>query len=438
MNSQDALDALGVPFDDEWADNFDGSDSINLNELVDKDYPDFDDLLESISDPISDGIDTSRRDRAAVRSIKDTHDLKKNRGVKAAAQASVKPRARTTVASLRPWIRQAIHSIGHNKGKRAVTSQVYLESALIIAKSLANQIIQAEELYNRYGISTKLDSLGVGQDWAEHVTVQLDEEDESNNLGGFDDELVSLPENEELESYLVSLEKSVLVREDTVADHAKTNLHYVDKESSFGGRENSVEQEQEQDLSFPSSGDMKYRQVSSAKIECREGECVSGDDNSSKENSRRIYYLGLVFYELFTGGEIPPENLRSIALCKSAFVSLSTLTLVKKTNKGEEPPSNGNIKRHQGQSNSSDGDIGLSELSCEYLRLIGITGPICNLIFNMLDSVYGDLSGNESYTNMAQVAYDLQLMSDKPSKFLRGLDMDKVSVSGLPINDMIN
>eukprot|EP00956_Cyclotella_meneghiniana_P008825 scaffold12097_cov28-Cyclotella_meneghiniana.AAC.3 len=90
-------------------------------------------------------------------------------------------------------------------------------------------------------------------------------------------------------------------------------------------------------------------------------------------------------------------------------------------------------KRHQGQSLS---DLRLCESSCEYLRLMGITGPICNLILNMLDSVYGDLCGDESYTNMAQVAYDLQLMTDKPSKFLRGLDMEKLSVSGLPINDI--
>eukprot|EP00956_Cyclotella_meneghiniana_P001108 scaffold1292_cov71-Cyclotella_meneghiniana.AAC.8 len=90
-------------------------------------------------------------------------------------------------------------------------------------------------------------------------------------------------------------------------------------------------------------------------------------------------------------------------------------------------------KRHQGQSSSN---LRLCESSCEYLRLMGITGPICDLIFNMLDSVHGYLSGNESYTNMAQVAYDLQLMIDKPSKFQRGLDMDKVSVSGLPINDI--
>ena len=137
-----------------------------------------------------------------------------------------------------------------------------------------------------------------------------------------------------------------------------------------------------------------------------------------------------MLYELFTGGEIPPSNLRAIALCESAFVSLSTLTLVNNNSESDKniPPSHGNNKRHQGQSTSSNGDIGLCELSCEYLRLMGITGPICNLIFNMLDSVYGDLSGNESYTNMAQVAYDLQLlMIDKPSKFLRGLDMDKVS-----------
>lgn len=147
-----------------------------------------------------------------------------------------------------------------------------------------------------------------------------------------------------------------------------------------------------------------------------------------------MYHLGLLFYELFTGGEIPPSNLFSLALYESAFVSLSTLTLVNEKTSSRTTSSGAN-KRHQGPS-SPDEEIGLCELSCEYMELIGIKSPICRLIFNMLNSVHGDFSGNESYTNMIDVASDLKLMIDRPSKFLQRLDVDKLSMSGLPMNEI--
>ena len=91
-------------------------------------------------------------------------------------------------------------------GKRAATSQDYLYAALKIAKSLTDQIVQAEESYNKYGISTKLDSLSYGQDLAEYVTVQLEEENDFDNLQDFDG-LLSLPDNEDLEAHLKSFER---------------------------------------------------------------------------------------------------------------------------------------------------------------------------------------------------------------------------------------
>jgi len=179
-------------------------------------------------------------------------------------------------------------------------------------------------------------------------------------------------------------------------------------------------------------------QIDSAKIICPQSERMSQDDNNNsaddkKSSSRRMYYLGLVFYELFTGGETPPENLRALALCDSAFVSLSTLALANKKD-GDATSTNLENKRHQGVSGE---EFGLCKSCCEYMKLVGIANPICDLVFNMLDTVYGDLSGNECYTNMAYVASDLQLMIDKPSIFLRGLDMDKLSLTGLSVNEIV-
>lgn len=178
-------------------------------------------------------------------------------------------------------------------------------------------------------------------------------------------------------------------------------------------------------------------QIDSAKILCPQGKRMSQEDNNSSDekqsSSQRMYYLGLVFYELFTGGETPPEYLRALAMCDNAFVSLSTLALVNNKD-GDERSTNIENKRHQ--VGASGGEIGLCKSCCEYMRLAGFASPMCDLIFNMLDSVYGDLSGNECYTNMMYVAADLQLMIDKPSIFLRGLDMDKLSLAGLSINEI--
>ena len=369
----------------------------------------------------------------------------------AAAEASTKPRASTTVL-LRPWIKQALNSIGSGNGRRAATSQAYLESALKIAKALTDQIVQADELFDRDGNSRNMDSLSITvcRDLlAEHihVTVLLEEENHNNNEIGLDDELVSLPANENLESFLQAFERDVSANGDAVQDEkavpdgeAVPNYNAVNKPNVNLGFKSPIQEtytfEEEQELSFPCLGsDVNYLHVNSAQIQCPEVAYKSRAGDSVKEESlRRMYYLGLVFYELFTGGEVPSENLRAIASCENAFVSLSTLTLVNKIDE-DQTNTNDSSKRHQGLS-SSDGDMGLCKLSCEYLRLIGIASPVCNLIFNMLDSVYGDLSGNESYTNMAQVASDLQLMIDKPSKFLRGLDMDKLAISGLPISEV--
>eukprot|EP00956_Cyclotella_meneghiniana_P030448 scaffold76682_cov82-Cyclotella_meneghiniana.AAC.8 len=415
-----------------------------------------------------------------------------------AEEALTNPRASITV-SLRSWIKRALHSIGNVNGRSAATSQNYLNAALKIAKSLSDQIVQAEELIHRYETSTKLDWLPTNnEDWAEYIMVQL--YDDSNTCARLDyhDELLSLPENENLESLLKSFEREIPADGEAVTNNNyATNTHvaneeakpltvqldYYEKNNNCTGLEyhdellslpeneklesflKSFEKEipddretienyamdqhdakveakpiyqpgaNQEDLSFSSPReDVNYLNIAAAKFQCPEGKRISKENDPVKESSRRIYFLGLVFYELFTGGEVPPEHLRAIAMCTNAFVSLSTLTLVDKLDE-HQISSNDNNKRHQGSS-SSDGHTGLCKLSCEYLRFTGISSPICSMIFNMLDSVYGDLSGIESYKNMIQVASDLQLMIDKPSKFLQGLDMEKLSVSGLPIAEV--
>jgi len=328
--------------------------------------------------------------------------------------------------SLRSWIAKALHLIVDTNGKRA-PSQVYLQLALKIAKSLAEQILHAEELYDQCGTSDELHflSLSAGQDWAKYVTVQLD-----SSLGPFSDEF-----NAELESLLECSERGVPAGREELQQfttesgekgevkHKTANFKESDAGSS--GAESLVDQ-----IAMELAGNCL--DIISARIQCCEGKCISqGDSSTANQSSQRIYYLGLVFYELFSG-KIPPENLKHLALCENAFDSLSTLALVDQND--QDPSPSVCNKRHEGSALSS-GDNKLCELSCEYLRLAGIPSFICDMIFNMLDSVYGDFSGKEAYMNMTDVAIDLQLMIDRPSKFLRGLD-SQLPMSGLPIHEV--
>jgi energy-coupling factor transporter ATP-binding protein EcfA2 len=179
-----------------------------------------------------------------------------------------------------------------------------------------------------------------------------------------------------------------------------------------------------------------YLNVHSAEIKCPKNVHISyfsnRDDIISRDQLQRQFNLGLVFFELFSGGELPPFNLRALASLDGAFVSLSTVTLVKEVENDQGAFSE--TKRHQGPSGNVK-MVGLCELSFEYLTLTGIPRPLCHLIFNMLNCVYGDLSGDECYTNIADVQSDLQLMMDKP-KYLQGLDANEMSSPNLQLNDI--
>jgi hypothetical protein len=86
-----------------------------------------------------------------------------------------------------------------------------------------------------------------------------------------------------------------------------------------------------------------------------------------------------------------------------------------------ERDNNESSKRLQGPSKSAN-DLGLCHLSFQYLMFIGIPSPLCHLIFNMLECVYGYLGGHECFTRMMDVQFDLKVMMDNP-KFLKGLDL---------------
>jgi hypothetical protein len=176
--------------------------------------------------------------------------------------------------------------------------------------------------------------------------------------------------------------------------------------------------------------------VESAEIKFPESEArgdFNNDNAVSKESSQRLFSLGLLFFELFSAGEGPVPNLHSLPYVEGAFISLSTMALVKKDRDGEDTIVNSS-KRRQGPS-KSERCFGLCQLSCEYLKLVGVSVPICQMILNMLEVVYGDFGGAECYRKITDVTADLQLMYDTP-RFARGLDINSMSLE-LLLNEVV-
>lgn len=79
----------------------------------------------------------------------------------------------------------------------------------------------------------------------------------------------------------------------------------------------------------------------------------------------------------------------------------------------------------------------ISRASIEELKLKGLPGPLCSLIYNMIDCINGDFSGDESYSNISQVSYDLHLMLEYPNVFLRDLDVSTLSLTPLTLKEAV-
>jgi hypothetical protein len=81
------------------------------------------------------------------------------------------------------------------------------------------------------------------------------------------------------------------------------------------------------------SRDERYFSIDSARITGID--CETSQLNR-QSTTKSMYYLGLVFYVLFSGGESPPADLSALSSLDGAFVSLSTLSLVKQDDNEDE------------------------------------------------------------------------------------------------------
>ena len=178
-------------------------------------------------------------------------------------------------------------------------------------------------------------------------------------------------------------------------------------------------------------------------------------DEAAKNTStiQRIYSLGIVLYEIFSGGERPTDLLKGelttavgtneLAIEENLnfdplpFDQASPIDIDADINGllheiSKEEEQNLPKKRQSLQTNSATTRF---SVSLESLKAKWIPGPLCDLIANMLDSNNGTLAGEDSYKSMADVRDDLQLMLEKPKNFLYDQDMGKLSVTGLQFRD---
>ena len=382
---------------------------------------------------------------------------------------------------LKEWVNCALDSVdvsssvGNNeaftpyiKRSLAVSSNVYLSSALVVARSLANQICLAEaeggvaaaqqdQQFFQNGDQQTSSLPSPGPNWADQVSVHVAVNGngvDNKDVAGYEGDLQPLPFSprgsatpRELQDMLNSLipDQSLYTKEDPISYLSVAGAELQSSMNTNNGIGNNVR-------------------------------------INPRDEMQRIYSLGLVFYELFSGGGSHPDinvngfkssSIQSEELVddtplpldagidSSTFFDLGGelnilddieddigsaankgfLDLVKGLDEvenleegdGDEKPRNRKKKSIQGGSSlhpSSILTVG------EQLKMKGLPVALCDLIGNMIDCANGDLSGEEAYCRMSDVRTDLQLMMDQPRRFLDDLDIKKLSVTGLPLNDV--
>ena len=377
--------------------------------------------------------------------------------VDADASLNASPAARDSIVSvaapaqtatsfpLARWIELALNSVGETNGKRPAHSPAYLAAALKIAECLSVQVATSD--------------LEPSGDWAENVRVYLkegggaiesaqvashlpdDDIDEQLLLGlfgGDDDSSLDGAQSQVQPSGTVAAHPTNTMVDNTV--DIKPSADALVSTSNINDNNSTTSPDSLFNSESASHLEVNYLEIDSAQIICPHKHHNS-PCSSNQHISKKMFYLALVFYRLFSGGETPPSTLMTLASLPKAFVSLSTMTLVKngtgdncsslhnQNHDDDSLSNNDNSKRHQGLTQK---EIGLCQLSCEYLRLTGVPSPLCHLLLNMFDCVHGDFAGNDCYSNLDDIVSDLQLMIGKPTKFLWGFQsmiMDQSSSS---------
>jgi predicted ATPase len=152
----------------------------------------------------------------------------------------------------------------------------------------------------------------------------------------------------------------------------------------------------------PTSNNETTEVIEGVQIVSSTGDGVTGDDK------QHLSALGAIFYELFSREE-PSFH-------KSKTTDSNNLSSVGSINLNDQGTTIRPTKRSQRRVSDSSDAIQIESIA--RLEYLGVPQSLCALVKNLLDCYRGDLSGNDAYKSMEDVRFDLQLMLDRPSRFL--------------------
>jgi hypothetical protein len=302
-------------------------------------------------------------------------------------EASIQPLDSSfRVIKMRKWINRALRSVGETDGKGAVASFLYMRAAIKIALSLID-LMSHDEHSLRLSLMSNIDDL------AGCVMVRVKQNGPSSPA----------PQRKE--------------------DQQPSQFAKGDQ-MDLGSASDSSELD-----------DVDYLNVDSVEFRYHSDPSTIATGNLNDE-TQRIFYLGLVLYELFSGGHRPPAEVKDLSSSDGAFASLRTCS----RHEADSATLVSNCERHHGATSNSKRHHGATSekgvcLVFEHMRLHGVTSPLCRLVHNMFESIHGDMSGDES-SKLSDVRADLSLMFESP-KFLQDLDTGKLSLSGLQLNEIV-
>lgn len=124
--------------------------------------------------------------------------------------------------------------------------------------------------------------------------------------------------------------------------------------------------------------DLSCLHVESAELSCPKIDLISQDHalNANDSKLKRIFHLGLVLFELFSGSQVlPSPKLCALVFSDGAFVSLQPLSLEEGADSDGLPESQRAIKRRSIQDDENE----LCHSVCNELELMGIPHQLCRV-----------------------------------------------------------
>ncbi len=346
--------------------------------------------------------------------------------------------------SMKQWTVGAVDSL-RSKGKQnqnrqnldeIVCSGEYLSCALKIAHSLTDQLsaIEEERGYKNNGKSYSQHNTSnidfppiketANESWSEYISVYCTKKESAATEGETKDEYeIRAHKNNNIMGNEGSIESETADIEPLLHNNSD-NLNQGELHNLAQQLSSTLLQHDE---NYDESAD--YLDVRGATL--NEG-AVDGRPLSNN-GKLEIRSLGIVFYELFSGGHLTAGS--------GALVNMAA----EADNGGDNESFGYNPTKRRSQSNtildgnSTQKGVGvtssIASISVEPLRLLGLPTALCDLISNMIDCVcvIGDTHGGneEAYSFISEVRDDLKLMIDSPKPYLQGIDLANATNVGL-------